>query len=93
MDTNVQDTSLDVYHDEIKSTLTERHSAVLKKMKDFVDVTNNELAQSLGWQINRVTPRIFELREMGLVLESQRRQDLFTGRRSIAWKVAPEKTT
>ena len=89
METNVQETSLAAYHDEVKPTLTSRHSAVVAALKRYEDATNNELAQVLGWQINRVTPRIFELREMGAVVESQRRKDLFTGRLSIAWKVNP----
>lgn len=41
----------------------------------------------LGWEINRITPRIFELREKKLVVEASKRKCKVTGRTAIAWKV------
>jgi hypothetical protein len=39
--------------------------------------------------INRVTPRVFELREIGLVEEVGKRKCHDTGGTAIAWKAAP----
>ena len=47
--------------------------------------TNLEISSSLGLPINSVTPRIFELRKIGFVVERDRRLCSVTGRLSICW--------
>jgi hypothetical protein len=42
----------------------------LYELRYLVDATNAELAAKLGWPVNRITPRILELRKMGLVLDA-----------------------
>lgn len=83
----IQDTSLQGY-DEIKETLGDKQRKVLEYMNDrYGDFTNSELSVGLGWTINRVTPRIFELRHTGKVELSQKRACKVTGRTAMAWKV------
>jgi hypothetical protein len=56
---------------------------VLDALRFFPDATNAEIAAHLAWPINRVTPRMLELRKMGLVLQSCRRDCKATG--GTAW--------
>ncbi|MHA1168685.1 MAG: hypothetical protein ACTSRU_12735 [Candidatus Hodarchaeales archaeon] len=67
MKTNMQKTSLVAYFDEVVPTLGERHREVFKVFTDnpSMNFTNMELADELGWSINRVTPRVYELRGLG----------------------------
>jgi hypothetical protein len=48
---------------------------------------NRQIAQILKWPINCVTPRVLELRELGLVVLAGKRKDTFTGLTVMHWKV------
>jgi hypothetical protein len=50
------------------------------------------ISESLGWPINRVTPRRGELVSAGLIVEADRRRDV-TGRLSIFWRVKEQQLT
>jgi len=50
-----------------------------------------ELAGNLHWSINRVTPRVSELRHLGVLEESQVRTCKVTTYTAIAWKVKEAK--
>lgn len=52
------------------------------------ECNNQEIARHLGWEINRITPRVYELRGKGLVIESRRERDVVTGRLTNYWKTA-----
>jgi len=65
--THVQQPSLFSFHKKVIPTRTERHTAVLEALEGSFDLTNTELADALQWPINRVTPRVNELREAGRV--------------------------
>lgn len=80
----IQETSLQAYL-EIKPKLGKKQAEVLEVLKTGM-YTNSELSNILGWSINRITGRVFELRVMGLVEESHRRASN-TGRRAIVWKI------
>jgi|25BtaG_2_1085352.scaffolds.fasta_scaffold00534_2 Mn-dependent DtxR family transcriptional regulator len=82
----MQPTSLQAY-DEVKKTLGRRQSFVFIGIDTAGSVTNSELATQLDWPINTITPRVFELRKMGLVKEDCKRKCTVTGRRAIAWRV------
>jgi len=86
----IQETSLEAYL-EVKPRLGEKQKEVYRLLKNATrvgfDMTNMEIAQALRWSINRVTPRVYELREKGLVVLSQKRQCSVTGRRAMAWRV------
>lgn len=53
----------------------------------YGDATNAEVAMALGWQINRVTPRMLELRDQLFVFYSQTRKCRITGETAKAWRV------
>ncbi len=87
---SVQATSLQAYDELIKSQKLGAHQlAVWAVIQEHPEgMTNLELAGLLHWPINSVTPRVFELREKGLVGEVGRRTCRLTGRQSIAWGIA-----
>lgn len=85
----MQATSLEAYRTEIEPTLGERQKKVLE-LFGTQTLTNSEIATRLGWSINRVTPRVFELRQAGKLEEAYKRICSITGRRVIAWKLKRE---
>ncbi len=82
----MQQTSLFAYRNEIKPTLGERQSAVYEVLREKGSMTNNEIAHWLSAQINTITPRIYELRKMGLVRLSDTRKCRITGRTCCSWE-------
>lgn len=46
-----------------------------------------ELAQKLGWSINRVTPRVLELRQLEVLEEANRRKCQVTGNNAYSWRL------
>ena len=50
--------------------------------------TNMELAQELGWSINRVTPRTLELRHMGVLKRVGVRQCNVTHKTAYAMELS-----
>jgi len=86
----IQETSLEAYL-EVKPRLGEKQKEVYRLLKNATrvgfDMTNMEIAQALKWSINRVTPRVYELRQAGLVVLSRKRKCGVTGRRAMAWKI------
>lgn len=84
---SVQDTSLLAFID-IEPSLSERQQIIYALLRLYPDgLTNMEIGKHLGWSINRVTPRVFELRSYGLVKTSGHRVCSVTGRNAYAWKV------
>ena len=83
----IQDTSLLAYYGEIIEKMAEKHRKVMSYMLEKDEQTNCELANRLGWPINTVTPRVFELRAAGHVVECCRRECGITGRKAICWKL------
>lgn len=80
-----QQTSLFAYR-EITPTLGDRQKVVYEALGKFDHITNAQLSEYLGWGINRITPRVLELRKMGLVREWGMVKDK-SGRSAIAWEV------
>ena len=98
--TNVQKTSLDAYFNEILNSLNERQKHILDVFfsNPIMNFTNMELSIELEWSINRVTPRVYELRGKGknnpyqtkpVLVESQIRPCRVTGRKAKAWILNP----
>jgi len=81
----IQDTSLFAYA-QATQNLGAKQKEVLDCLRCFPDATNAEIAERLNWPVNRITPRILELREMGLVLEAGRRRCKVTGSTAHAWR-------
>lgn len=92
--TNIQSTSHNAYHGDVLPTLGERQQAVYEAfLNETNGMTNTELSTRLGWPINTVTPRVFELRKIGMLRESTKRSCTITGRRAIEWVVVNRKET
>ncbi len=85
----IQDTSQKAFKREVLPTISERHNAVLGALESLGEATNSEIARHLEWSINRVTPRVYELRKLGLVAEKGKRYCKVTGKMAYAWMVNP----
>lgn len=48
-------------------------------------LSNSEIAEQLQWPVNRVTPRVFELRTMGLVKDAGKRKCRITNLTVHTW--------
>jgi predicted transcriptional regulator len=87
-----QETSRQAYKDVV-SDLGHRQRMVLTLFNDrSIVLTNNEIAQKLGWAINTVTPRVFELRHKGELVQRGKRPCKITGRTGITWGLPGMKT-
>jgi len=87
---NIQETSVEVYH-EIEDSLPECRDkvyGVFWSRPGQPDWTNREIAAELGWDACSVTPRVYELRLMGLLEFSRKRYCSITQRRVMAWRLA-----
>lgn len=82
----MQVTSLMAY-DSIKNSLGNKQKIVLEAIFKLGEATNRDIKNHLGWDINSITPRVKELREMKLVTEAKTDNDKTTGRLSIYWRV------
>jgi len=71
-------------HDKLK--LTARQFKVLETLQLIGPSTNEEIREHLGWQINWVTGRTFELRQFGVVVDAGRRKCKITGNICHVWK-------
>lgn len=62
----VANTSREAYQ-SIKEKLGTKQEIVYEALKTLSQASNEEIADHLGWPINRVTGRMTELRNFGLV--------------------------
>lgn len=90
MKTAVQSTSLNTYRTDVIPSLGHRQKVVYDTLAQERNMTNSELARKLDWPINTLVPRVFELRQFGLVFEDVKRTCNVTGKRVIAWCVTRE---
>ena len=60
--------SLDTYYETIDS-LSDRRAQVLKTIKSRYPITRQEVSEVMGWKINRITGRVCELIDLGLVVD------------------------
>lgn len=81
----LQQTSLLAYKSLEKIGTKQRmcYSAI----KRMGSAANYDIARELNWDINRITPRVKELREMGLVQEAYKSLHPITDRKVIYWEV------
>ena len=80
----IQDTSLWA-HALASKNLGAKQKEVLDALRFFPDATNAEIATHMNWPVNRITPRILELRTMGLVIDAGRRRCKATGSTAHVW--------
>jgi DNA-binding MarR family transcriptional regulator len=85
--TQMQDTSLEAYR---TVNLSKRESEVLDIFYEnpgVKDWSNAEIAMKLKWAINRVTGRVHDLREKGVLEYTRTRPCEVTGYDIMAWRV------
>ncbi len=81
----IADTSILAY-DDIKSELGNKQKAILDIIGYLGSCTNSEIARFSGITINRVTPRVLELRDKGFVILDCKKECPVTGRLAMAWR-------
>lgn len=74
----------------IQPKVSDRQQEVLAALYKHGPMTNMELKELLGREINTVTPRTNELVKYGLVQEHEKRHCRVTGKNAIAWSAYKE---
>jgi len=84
----VNDKSIESYKKLFKNNeITQKHLEVLQILRQELGFgTNRMIAKALGWDINRVTGRVTELREKGLIVYAGAYLDTETNRTVNLWK-------
>ena len=81
----MQSTSLEAYK-QIEKSISGRQKLVYQAI-DFLGRANNrEIAQHLDIPINEVTPRVNELRTLGLVVLAGKCKDPISHKLTMQWK-------
>lgn len=83
----IQQTSLEAYQD-IQGKIPKSRLVILNMLKSLGSANNMILSKKLGWSINRITPRILELRNAGIVEKDCLRQCPITKRITWFWRVS-----
>jgi predicted transcriptional regulator len=83
--TKMRDTSLLAYADVIE-TLGERQIQVFRKLRELKFASNFQLSKELGLPVNRITPRIKEMRDWGIVMFYKKEICPETKKLVIYWK-------
>lgn len=81
-----QQTSLEAF-EQIQKGLNNSRRIVFDGLKRAGKATNAMIADRLQLPINCITPRMKELRDLGLVEESHREKCLVTKNNAIWWKI------
>jgi len=80
-------TQVDSYKKLVESgTIGNKQKKVYKTIKSLGQATNRMIANDLGWDINRVTGRVTELVNLGMVSDSGTFKDMETNRTVTLWK-------
>jgi len=82
----MQQTSLSAY-EQIKDKLGEKQLRVIEVLRQFENASNMEIASALEWSINRVTPRVLELRNMRVIEQVGLRTCMVTGQNVNVWRL------
>ncbi len=83
----VRKTQVDAF-DSIKQKLGAKQRAVAHALKIMGEASNKDLSKALGWPINRVTGRVTELVNRGIVTSNSTKRDPETNRTVTVWTLA-----
>lgn len=86
MKRHIEKTSLDAYN-IISLELSERQNEVYEIIKEFGPISNSDISRKLGLPINSITPRVYELREIGIVIRQGTTKDKLTSMTVIVWGI------
>ena len=87
--TKATDTRDDAFEAK-QPTATTTRRRVFETLRDCGPMTNNEIARRLGWPINSITPRVFELRSAGDVIDAGKRACTITGIIAHTWRTSTD---
>jgi Mn-dependent DtxR family transcriptional regulator len=82
----IRDTSLEAYY-EVLEDLEGRQREVYAALRELGPANNTMIANKLNLPINSITPRIHELRALGLVIFYKKDKCPYTSKKTIFWKV------
>ena len=83
----IRQTQVDSFN-ELQKEISDRQKSVYSVLTVHGDCTNREIARYLGWDINRVTGRVTELVNLGMVNTNGTKFDHETNRTVTLWKVS-----
>ena len=84
--TCMQQTSLLAYS-QLQPELGERQRLVLEALRKLKEANNLMVSKSLGLAINQITPRMLELRKLGLVVQSYTYPCPYTNKLTRFWRI------
>jgi hypothetical protein len=82
----VQPTSIESFK-LLQESIHPHQKTVLKTLRELGRASNKQISMALGWPINTITPRVKELREIGLVDYEGEQFDSKTQRHEMVWGV------
>ena len=82
----VQQTSMEAYEAMIP-LLSENQAVGYDVIRDHPGMSNHDIARFLHWEINCVTGRVKELRDLGVVVFCGNKVDRVTGNTVMCWEV------
>lgn len=82
----IQQTSLEAYK-AILPELSDKQQTIFEVIAKHPNMSNHDIARFLNWEINTVTPRVNELREMGVVGYRGDKLDRTTNRNVMMWEI------
>jgi len=83
----VRDTSKQAFNDIIDKLPMSRLKVFRAIQENGNKASNHQVSAKLGWGINRVTPRMQELRNIGLVRFAGKSTDKISGKSVCLWEI------
>lgn len=74
----------------ILDDLNERQRQVYNIIRKWQPISNERIAQHLNCHPHQVTPRVFELREMGIVEFAGESHSEISSRKVSLWRISPD---
>ena len=84
---NGTDTSIDAA-ESVRNVVTGRRLAVLEALRTHGPMTQEQVGEVLGWPIQSVNPRIYELARGGRVRDTGKRRATRSGKTAAIWEVS-----
>jgi predicted transcriptional regulator len=73
----------------VRDAVTGRRLVVLEALRTHGPMTQEQVGELLGWPIQSVNPRIYELARGGRVRDTGKRRATRSGKSAAVWEVSP----
>jgi len=80
-------------YEEAKTNIGDKQLKVFETIKKLGPCTDAQIADFLGWPINRVTPRRGELIDLKMIIADGKRRDQKTKRLVNFWRIKTQTLT